>query len=66
MAAGAIELSGVVEFDRTIAALDGEQMVGSAGAYSFQMTVPGGVVPAAGITFVAVLPSHRRRGILTG
>jgi predicted acetyltransferase len=62
-----IELSReVVEFDRTIAALDGEQMVGSAGAYSFRMTVPGGVVPAAGITFVAVLPSHRRRGILTG
>lgn len=54
------------EFDRTIAALDGEQMAGSASAYSFQLAVPGGVVPAAGITMVAVLPSHRRRGILTG
>jgi predicted acetyltransferase len=56
----------VVEYDRTIAAFDGDEMVGSAGAYSFQLTVPGGSTPAAGISLVAVLPSHRRRGILTG
>jgi predicted acetyltransferase len=63
----AVELNReVVEFDRTIVALHGEQMVGSASAYSFQMTVPGSAVAAAGITLVAVLPSHRRRGILTG
>jgi predicted acetyltransferase len=55
----------VLEYDRTIAAFDGERMVSSAGAYSYQLTVPGGSVPAAGITLVAVLPSHRRRGILT-
>jgi predicted acetyltransferase len=28
------------------------------------LTIPGGVVPAAGVTWVAVQPSHRRRGIL--
>jgi predicted acetyltransferase len=54
------------EFDRTLAALDGQRMVGSGGAYSFQLAVPGGTVPAAGITMIAVLPSYRRRGILTG
>jgi predicted acetyltransferase len=54
------------EFDRTLAALDDQRMVGSGSAYSFQMAVPGGSVPAAGITMISVLPSYRRRGILTG
>jgi predicted acetyltransferase len=54
------------EFDRTLAALDDQTMVGSGAAYSFQLAVPGGSVPAAGITMIAVLPSYRRRGILTG
>jgi predicted acetyltransferase len=54
------------EFDRTLAAIDGQRMVGAGGAYSFQLAVPGGSVPAAGITMIAVLPSYRRRGILTG
>jgi predicted acetyltransferase len=53
------------EFDRTFAALDGDQMVGSGANYTFELTVPGGTVPAAGVTRIAVLPSHRRRGILT-
>ena len=29
------------------------------------MTIPGGVAPCAGITWVGVMPSHRRRGVLT-
>jgi predicted acetyltransferase len=34
--------------------------------YSFQLSVPGQeVLPAAGVTFVAVLPTHRRRGVLS-
>jgi predicted acetyltransferase len=53
------------EFDRTFAAFDGDQMVGTGANYSFQLTVPGGTAPAAGVTSIAVLPSHRRRGILT-
>jgi predicted acetyltransferase len=56
----------VIEYDRTIAAVDGEQLAGSGCAYSFRLTVPGGVVAAAGISMIAVLPSHRRRGILAG
>lgn len=56
----------VLEFDRTIAAFDGEEIVGTAGAFSFKLTVPGGgEVSAAGVTVVGVLPSHRRKGIAT-
>src|SRR4051794_35493050 len=44
----------------------GELTVGGAGAFSFDLSVPGGAsVPAAGITVVGVLPTHRRRGVLT-
>ena len=53
-----------MELDRFVGALDGEAVVGCAGAYSFRLTVPGGEVPAAGVTGVGVLHSHRRRGIL--
>lgn len=53
------------EFDRTLAVFDGGTMVASTAVYSFTMTVPGGRIPVAGVTAVAVLPSHRRRGILS-
>ena len=49
----------------SLAAFDGDRMVGTTAAASFDLTVPGGMAPAAGITSVAVLPTHRRRGILT-
>ena len=52
------------EPDRAIAAYDGERIVGTAGILSFELTVPGGVLPAAGVTIVGVQPTHRRRGIL--
>jgi predicted acetyltransferase len=55
-----------LEFDRSLAAFDGAMPVGTAAAYSFQLTVPGlQSVPAAGVTWVSVLPSHRRRGVLS-
>jgi predicted acetyltransferase len=53
------------EFDRSLAAFDGGDIVGTAGAFTFQMAVPGEIAPAAGVTAVSVLPSHRRRGILS-
>ncbi|OIJ95867.1 GNAT family N-acetyltransferase [Streptomyces monashensis] len=56
----------LTEFDRSLAALDGDEIVGTAGAFSFRMTVPGGAqVPAAGVTMVSVAATHRRRGVLT-
>jgi len=54
------------EFDRTLAAFDGTTQVGVTMCFSFQLSVPGHqVLPAAGVTFVAVLPTHRRRGVLS-
>ena len=49
---------------RTLAALEGDSIVGGAGAYEFDLTIPGGRVPAAGVTVVGVLPTHRRRGVM--
>ncbi len=53
-----------LEPDRLIAAFDGDVPVGTAGACTFRMTVPGGEVAAAGVTLVGVEPGHRRRGVL--
>lgn len=54
-----------IELDRTIAAFDGGSPVAGAAIYSRSMTIPGAVQPIAGVTLVAVSPTHRRRGILT-
>ncbi len=53
-----------LERDRVVGAFDRAFQVGVAGAYTFRLTVPGGEVGAAGITIVAVLPTHTRRGVL--
>ena len=53
-----------LELDRTLAAWDSGRIVGEAAAYSLRMAVPGAVIPVAGVTWVSVLPTHRRRGIL--
>jgi predicted acetyltransferase len=53
------------EFDRTVAALVGGRIAGTLGAFSLNVTVPGGgALPMCGTTFVGVLPTHRRRGLL--
>ncbi len=53
------------ELGRVIAAVDGGGIVGGAKAYSLEMVVPGGRLRTAGVDAVSVLPTHRRRGILT-
>ena len=50
--------------DRLHAAWEDGTVVGAAGAFPFELTVPGGRVRAAGVTLVGVLPTHRRRGVL--
>ncbi|MEV7011281.1 GNAT family N-acetyltransferase [Streptosporangium sp. NPDC051022] len=55
----------VTEFDRSLGAFEDDQLVGVTSVFSFTMTVPGGPLPVAGVTSVAVLPSHRRRGVLS-
>ena len=53
------------ELDRTLGAFDDGRLVGTAGAFTFLMTVPcGAELPAAGVTGVSVAPTHRRRGVL--
>lgn len=52
--------------ERMHAAFDGDRIVGGAGAFPFELTAPGGPVRCGGVTVVGVLPTHRRRGILTG
>lgn len=55
-----------IDVERMHAARDGGEIVGGAGAFTYRMAVPGGTsMPAAGVTVVGVLPTHRRRGILT-
>ena len=56
-----------LEMDRGLLALTADgRPVGTAAAYSFELTLPGEVlVPVAGVTAVGVLPSHRRQGVLT-
>ena len=54
----------VVDPRRFYAAFDGGEPVASAGSFDFTMAVPGGALPVAGVTWVGVLPTHRRRGIL--
>lgn len=49
---------------RALAAFDGAKPVALAGAYKFDLTIPGGQLPCAGVTWVGVVPTHRRRGIL--
>lgn len=56
----------VFEPERAVAAVEDGGFVGGSVACTFQLTVPGGTVPCAGITGVAVLPTHRRRGVLRG
>jgi predicted acetyltransferase len=59
-------MGSILPTDRVHAAFDGEAIVGGAGAYLFETTVPGGAqVPTAGVVAVGVLPTHRRRGALT-
>ena len=50
--------------ERMHVALEDGQVVGGAGAFTFDFTVPGGSLPCAGVTVVGVYPTHRRRGVL--
>ena len=53
------------DLDRTWAAFDDGQMCGTYRSWATELTVPGGQrLPAAAVSAVTVLPTHRRRGIL--
>ncbi|MEO6792586.1 MAG: enhanced intracellular survival protein Eis [Mycobacterium sp.] len=51
--------------DSVIVVCDGDEVVGMSGYLDLELTVPGGaVLPTAGVSFVVVAPTHRRRGVL--
>ena len=53
------------ELERTWAAFDGGRICGTFRSWATELTVPGGArLPAAAVSAVTVLPTHRRRGIL--
>ena len=54
----------IIELERTVAAFDGDELVGTCGAFSFDLTVAGGTLPMGGTTIITVQPTHRRRGVL--
>ena len=58
------EAARFIDPSRLLVAVENGTIVGTAGAYAFDVTVPGGTLPTSGITCVGVLPGHRRRGIL--
>jgi predicted acetyltransferase len=56
----------IAEPDRNFAAFEGPDIVGTAGAFTMPMTIPGGQLVIGYPTLVGVLPTHRRRGIASG
>lgn len=53
------------DLDRCLATFDPRgRMCGAARSFPTELTVPGGTVPAAAVSAVGVLPTHRRQGHL--
>jgi GNAT superfamily N-acetyltransferase len=54
-----------IELDRMHGAWDGDRIVGGAGAFTFDVSVPGGNrLPCAGVSVIGVQPTGRRRGVM--
>src|SRR5262249_8539223 len=54
-----------MELPRFRIAVDGSAIVGIAGAFTLDVTVPGGAsLPMGGVTWVSVAATHRRQGLL--
>ena len=58
-----VELA-LVDPARFYGAYAGDELVGTAGSFAFPMTVPGGRLDVAGVTWVGVAPTARRQGVL--
>src|SRR5258706_11928512 len=66
MRPGASRTWAMGELDRTRVAFESGRMVGVSRTYSFELTMPGGgLLPVAAVSWVSVLPTHRRRGVLS-
>jgi len=56
----------VSDKERFLCAMQDDRFVATSGVFGTHLSVPGGEVPAGGIAWVTVLPTHRRRGIMSG
>ncbi len=55
-----------LDLSRVVAAFEGGRIVGTYRSWPTELTLPGScTTPASAVTMVTVLPTHRRRGILT-
>lgn len=63
--AAAAMLQAVIDPARALAVRDGTEIVATAHTSKRTLTVPGGRIAAGHMTAVSVLPTHRRRGILS-
>jgi predicted acetyltransferase len=61
---GAERFARVLPLERSLGVFDGDRVVAGAGAFPFELSIPGGTLPSAGVTVVGVHPTHRRQGIL--
>ncbi len=58
------EIRGELDLDRFLLALDDQRLIGAAGSYEMELTLPGGAqLPVSGVTWVSVAASHRRQGV---
>lgn len=57
---------GVTDLSRAFVARDGGAVVGTTRSFATEVTLPGGeLLPTAAVTGVTVMPTHRRRGVLS-
>jgi predicted acetyltransferase len=55
----------LIDLSRFRLAVDGSVVVGIAGSYALDVSLPGGIAaPMGGVTWVAVAGTHRRQGVL--
>jgi predicted acetyltransferase len=59
------QMAETFEAERSLAVFDAGRPVATTAIYSRELTIPGATVPAACVSQVGVLPTHRRRGLLT-
>ena len=54
------------DYRRVWAAFEGEHIVGTVRSWATELTLPGGqLLPGSAVAAVSVLPTHRRRGVLS-
>ncbi|SVC67038.1 uncharacterized protein METZ01_LOCUS319892, partial [marine metagenome] len=54
------------DIQRTVCAFDGTEMIGVSYVFDHQIRIPGTSVSSAGLAGVGVMPTHRRKGALSG